>query len=240
VSVASNKDTQVSSYRGQAVVRTEKDSVVLSDRERVQARAETQRLGAKTSLPEAPDLANPADNRVFNLQKTDEIVLRWTPVKEAVRYRLQVSRSRLFIPDATPLDLPDRRGTSATIRPHEPGSYYWRVAAESRAGVMSDWSAYRRFRIVANEAEAGSLSGAPPPLSIEKPQQMGNLFLVFGKTDPSDSVSVNGQRADLEADGTFNATVTVEKEGWSEIVVKASDAAGRETVRRFRVYVELY
>jgi hypothetical protein len=34
--------------------------------------------------------------------------------------------------------------------------------------------------------------------------------------------------------------VSVDQEGESQIVVKAADAAGRETVKRIRVFVELF
>jgi hypothetical protein len=240
VSVNDKRDTDVSNYRGQAVLRTERDSIVLSDRERVHADASSQRLGAKISLPESPALVDPADNRIFDLKNNADVALRWTSVKEASHYRLQVSRSRLFIPDATPLDLSDRRGLSAAIRPHEEGSYYWRVAAISGKGVSSDWTPYRRFRVVADAARTGAPAGTPPPLQVETPQQMGNLFLVFGHTDPSASVSVAGKRADVEPDGSFKTTVSVDTEGESQILVKAADAAGRETVKRIRVFVELF
>jgi Glucodextranase, domain B/FecR protein len=232
--------TDVANYRGQAVLRTEKESVVLSERERVRAEVSTQSLGAKVILPESPALIDPADNRIFDLRANADILLRWTTVKEAARYRLQVSRSRLFIPDATPLDLPNRTGISASIRPHEEGSYYWRVATINHAGVSSDWSPYRRFRIVTDASKAGAPSGAPPPLTLQPVQQMGNLFLIFGQTDPSASVSVNGKRADVEPNGSFKTTVTIDAEGASQIVVKAADAAGRETVKRLNVFVELY
>ena len=69
---------------------------------------------------------------------------------------------------------------------------------------------------------------------------MGNLFLIFGHTDPSASVSVGGKRADVEPDGSFKTTVSVDTEGESQILVKAADAAGRETVKRIRVFVELF
>lgn len=235
-----NQNTDVANFRGQAVLRTEKESVVLSEREKVRADISTQSLGSKVLLPDSPALIDPADNRIFDLRNNSDILLRWTAVKDVAHYRLQVSRSRLFIPDATPLDLPNRTGVSASIRPHEEGSYYWRVAGINRAGVASDWSPYRRFRIVADAAKAGAPSGAPPPLTLQPPQQMGNLFLIFGQTDPSASVSVNGKRADVEPNGSFKTTVTVDTEGESQIVVKAADAAGRETVKRIRVFVELY
>lgn len=240
VSVDPAKNTEVSNYRGQTVLRTEKESTVLSDRERVRADVQTQSLGSKIALPEAPTLMDPTDNRIFDQKANAELTLRWTPVKSVDHYRLQVSRSRLFNPDATPLDLPDRKGVTASIRPHEEGSYYWRVSAITKTGISSDWSAYRRFRLVADTSKAGVPSGAPPPLTLDNPQQMGNLFLIFGKTDPADSVSVQGQRADVEPDGSFKTTVSIDKEGESQIVVKATDAAGRETVRRIRVFVEIF
>lgn len=230
-------NTDVANYRGTALLRTEKQSIVLSEREKVSAQATSQAISQKTMLPESPALIDPADNRVFDPKTTADILLRWTSVKEAVRYRLQVSRSRLFIPDATPLDLPNRTGVSASIRPHEEGSYYWRVASITAAGVSSDWSAYRRFRITTDKAK--EIAGTPPSLRVEAPLQMGNLFLVSGQTDPSASVSVNGKRADVEPSGSFKLMVTVDTEGESQIVVKAADAAGRETIKRIRVAVDL-
>jgi hypothetical protein len=240
VSVDPAKNTEVSNYRGRTVLRTEKESAVLSDRERVSADAQSQSLGAKVALPESPSPIEPADNRIFDQKANAEIGIRWTPVKAADHYRLQVSRSRLFNPDATPLDLADRKSVNASIRPHEEGSYYWRVAAINKAGISSDWSAYRRFRLVADASKTGAPSGAAPPLTLDPIQQMGPYVLVFGKTDPAASVSVQGQRADVEPSGSFKTTVTLDKEGESQIVVKATDAAGRETVKRIRVFVEFF
>jgi hypothetical protein len=240
MTVDAEKNTEVSNFRGTAVLRTEKESVVLSERERVTATAASQSLGAKIVLPEAPSPIDPADNRIFDLKSTKEVGLRWSPVKDADHYRLQVSRSRLFIPDATPLDLPDRRGTTTAIRPHDEGSYYWRVATVTRAGLSSDFSGYRRFRIVADASKLGVPSGAPPAVTLDKPYQMSNIFIITGRTDPSASVSVQGQRADVEPNGTFKATITIDREGFTDIIVKASDAAGRETVKKIPVKVEVY
>jgi hypothetical protein len=67
---------------------------------------------------------------------------------------------------------------------------------------------------------------------------MGNLFLVFGKTDPSATVTVNGETADVDPDGSFRKTVTIDRDGYAMLIVKAADASGNETVRRIRVFVE--
>jgi hypothetical protein len=81
VSVDEKRDTEISSYRGQAVLRTERDSVVLSERERVRAEATSQRLSTKIALPESPAAIDPADNRIFDLKNNADVVLRWTSVK---------------------------------------------------------------------------------------------------------------------------------------------------------------
>jgi hypothetical protein len=67
---------------------------------------------------------------------------------------------------------------------------------------------------------------------------MGNLFLIFGKTDPGVVVTINAEPADVARDGSFKKTVTVNREGSAILVVKAVDAEGNETVKQVKVFVE--
>jgi len=78
----------------------------------------------------------------------------------------------------------------------------------------------------------------PPKLVISPPQQMGNLFLIFGKTDPGAIVTVNAEPADVESDGSFKKTITIDREGYATLVIKAVDASGNETVKPVKVFVE--
>jgi hypothetical protein len=73
---------------------------------------------------------------------------------------------------------------------------------------------------------------------VYAPQQMGNLFLIYGKTEPGAIVTVNAEPADVEPDGSFKKTITVERDGAAMLTVKAVDASGNEAVRRVRVFVE--
>jgi hypothetical protein len=86
--------------------------------------------------------------------------------------------------------------------------------------------------------KTGTGDTTPPDLTVFPPQQMGNLFLVYGKTEPGAVVTVNAEPADVEADGSFKKTITIERDGASVLVVKSVDASGNETVRRVRVFVE--
>ncbi len=238
VDVEKGEKTDVTTYRGKATVSTGKETVVLAERERVSAGARTRQISAKVSIPESPDPVLPPDNRMYDLKSTDEINLKWSPVPRAARYRIQISRSRLFVPDATDVDLDDRTGTMTRVKVTREGSYFWRVAAIDAAGRPSDWSAIRRFKMAADLEAAGVNRGSPPRLAVSAPQQMGNLFLIFGKTDPGAVVTVNGEPADVEADGSFKKTVTVNREGSATLIVKAVDAAGNETVKQVKVFVE--
>ena len=51
-------------------------------------------------------------------------------------------------------------------------------------------------------------------------------------------MTVNAEPADVEPDGSFKKTITIERDGATVLVVKAVDASGNETVRRVRVFVE--
>jgi hypothetical protein len=142
------------------------------------------------------------------------------------------------VPDATEVDLDNRTGTAARVKVTREGSYYWRVAAIDNSGRPSDWSAVRRFKMGVQPVSAGGLRGSPPRLTVSAPQQMGNLFLVFGKTDPGAVVTINSEPADVAPDGSFKKTVTINRDGSATLVVKAVDAAGNETVKQVKVFVE--
>ncbi len=238
VDVDPGEKTEITTYRGKATVSTEKETVVLAERERITAGAKSRQLSAKVSIPQSPELVQPLDNRVYDLKAAEAIDLKWTPVTRAIRYRIQISRSRLFVPDATDVDLDDRTGTSARVKVSREGSYFWRVAAIDNSGRPSGWSPSRQFKMAAEPVAASANRGSPPRLAVSPPQQMGNLFLIFGKTDPGCVVTVNAEPADVEQNGSFKKTVTINREGSATLVVKAVDATGNETVKQVKVFVE--
>src|SRR2546426_5167943 len=148
VDVAQGEKTEVTTYRGKTTVSTGLNTVVLEGRQSVVAAARTGVLSPRVTLPEAPMALLPADNRTFDLATGGEVELKWSRVPDAARYRIQISRSRLFVPDANEVDLDDRTGFSTRIKVSREGSYFWRLAAFNREGVSSDWSTVRRFRML--------------------------------------------------------------------------------------------
>ncbi|MEP6800972.1 MAG: FecR domain-containing protein, partial [Acidobacteriota bacterium] len=237
VDVAAGEKTSVTTFRGKTTVSTGKETTVLTERENVTATVGNGAISAKVLVPESPQLVLPADNRIYDLKTGDQIELKWSPVSKAVRYRIQISRSRLFVPDATEVDLDDRVDTVARVKVSREGSYFWRVAAINPDSHPSDWSLVRRFKMLTEPPRMGGLA-QPPHLAISPPQQMGNLFLIFGKTSPGAIVTVNAEPADVESDGSFKKTITIDREGYATLVIKAVDASGNETVKPVKVFVE--
>ena len=235
--VASGDKTRFTTFRGKTTVSTARETLVLNEREEVTASVGNGAISAKVVVPESPQLVLPADNRIYDLKTGDQIELKWSLVSKASRYRIQISRSRLFVPDATEVDLDDRVDTAARVKVSREGSYFWRVAAINSESHPSDWSLVRRFKML-TEPPRQLGAALPPKLLISMPQQMGNLFLIFGRTDPGAIVTVNAEPADVEADGSFKKTITIDREGYATLVIKAVDASGNETVKPVKVFVE--
>lgn len=239
VDVDPSRTTGVSAFRGRVTLSTESGSVTLGERERVVARAGAGGLGPKVKLPDPPRMLAPDDATVFDLNRRQPVTLRWTPLKEATRYRLQIARSRLFIPDSIILT-DDRPRPEATIEVQEEGSFYWRVATLGAGAVVSEWSPTRRFRVLRGGRISGGPDTVPPELVLSRPQVSGTLVILSGRTEPGAALTVNGEPADVEASGAFKKVISMHREGVNVLVVRAVDGAGNETVRRETVMIDVY
>jgi hypothetical protein len=239
VDVDQSRTTGVSAYRGRVTLSTDSGSVTLGDRERVVARPGAGGLGPKTVLPDPPRLLAPDDTAVFDLRRREPVTLKWTPVPEAARYRLQIARSRLFIPDSIVV-VDDRPRPEAAVTVTEEGAFYWRVATLGKANVVSEWSPTRRFKVLAGGQRGGGPDTVPPELVLMRPQVNGTLVIISGRSEPGSSVSVNGEQADVDATGAFKKVISFGTEGVNVITVRAVDGAGNETLRRETVMIEVY
>jgi cbb3-type cytochrome oxidase subunit 3 len=193
-------------------------------------------LSAVRKLPMPPALLTPSDNQVFLVTADSRVQFSWDAVPGAAGYQLQVSRSRLF----TSLEInSQRQKTTASAQVTAEGAFYWRVAATS-GGEIGPFSAFRRFRVNGAGHEGTPAPDAPAPLlTLKRPYPIGGPFyMIEGNTDPGATVLINDEDADVEADGHFKKLVSFNKIGRNLVVVKATNAAGKQTRLSETVNVE--
>jgi hypothetical protein len=193
-------------------------------------------LSTPKPLPGPPAVLGPSDRTELRLADAKQVALEWQPIPAAARYALQVSRNRLFVDNL--VDVDSRTKTRATLGIRGPGSFEWRVAAISREGLQGPWSPARGFRVSPVRSGASDGDKIPPALEIDEVKAYGSIFMLAGKTEPGAVLVVDGEPVAVAADGSFNKTVQLGKEGWSFVEIRARDAAGNETVKRRRVFVE--
>ncbi len=236
---ADHQKTTVSAFQGSARVRnTAGQEVVLSDRQAVAATARGT-ISQKEQIPPPPYPFEPQNNAGFDVGDQPVVQLGWRGRRQGGTVHLQVSRTKSFDPAQLEVDAPGMGKDVARLRLHAPGTYFWRVAAESGV-TRSEWSAVRRFRVISSSTEHLIRDTTPPVLDVDTPQQLGRMFIVEGATETSATVTVNGERVELDPDGRFRKTVEIYKEGWNDIIIVAVDPSGNPTEHREPVYVEDY
>ena len=78
----------------------------------------------------------------------------------------------------------------------------------------------------------------PPDLQISRVNVNGNIVIVSGRTEPGVKLEIDGQRAPVDADGTFTLSLTPREEGEVELLVSAIDASGNRSARTRHVYID--
>ena len=239
VGVDKTKATAVVATRGSASVAPAAGgaAVKLSSGQKINASAQGA-LSPVRNLLMPPALLTPADNQVYPVSSESRVDFSWDPVPGSGSYVLQVSRSRLF----TALEINSKRQkNTASAKVTSEGAFYWRVASVGPDSEPGPFSSFRRFRVSGAAQPAGSVNTeAPPPtLQIKKPYSIGGPFyMIEGVTDPGATVFINDEEVDVESNGHFKKLVSFNKVGRNSVVVKAVNAAGKQTIQSETVLVE--
>ncbi len=225
-------------FQGRVEVASASSRESLSEGERIRS-SEDGELSAKESLPPAPRLTAPSDQRVFVYDEPakETTTLSWEKVPAAARYHLVISDKPLF---TDPLyDDADRKETAVVIDGIAAADYYWKVASISARGVDGPWSSVRRFRVTSQRIRDRE-DKSPPPLEITEFVQTGPVVILNGKTEPGAVLWVDNEKIDVYENGTFYAVVRLRKEGENVLGFVAQDAAGNATQVTRKAYLETY
>jgi hypothetical protein len=224
--VAQSGDSDVRIYRGSTEVETkagQRVQVGASEALKVDAAG---KAAPKVSLPAIPALLAPPHQTevsyVSPAQATTLLV--WKSVPGAASYHLMLDYSPYF--NRPLVDRAGIKDSSVELRGLETGKYYWRVAAVDAAGVEGPYSDFARFT-VSRPQGVGPGSGPPPVLVLQQPLEVrSNILQVKGRTEPGSTLTVNGQRVDVAADGSFNEFVTLDKPGKQTVLIRAMGLNG--------------
>ncbi|MFK7999209.1 MAG: hypothetical protein AB8H86_06410 [Polyangiales bacterium] len=167
-------------------------------------------------LPAPAELLQPdADAEILT---RGSVQLRWSPVASVDQYEVMVRGP----------SEPIERQVSATHARFtlSSGDYEWSVRALTPLGHGHE-SAHGHFHVV--------LDRTPPTVTLRSPtpgQIVQEGAIVAGRTEPGAVLTINGARAQVNADGSFRSTTQV-RPGLTNIVVVVRDAVGnsRTTTR---------
>ena len=220
VSVKESGDTDLRQYRGSSQVETKTGQKLdIKSNEGVKVDASGM-PGAKLTLPGVPTLLAPPHQAEISYidPARSTTLLAWKEVAGATTYHVQLDYSAYF--NRPLLDRRGWKGDRIEVRGLDAGKYYWHIAAIDKDDSEGAFSDFAKFSVM-RPAGASAGEGPPPPLAIEALDVRTNILQIKGKTEAGATVTVNGQRIDVQPDGSFNEFITLEKPGKQLVVVRA-------------------
>jgi hypothetical protein len=164
-------------------------------------------------------------------EATKDVEFSWTPMANAVAYRLRISRNPYF--SST---LVDKRVNTAdvTVTSLGEGAYYWVVQSYEVSGKESVESEKNRFTIIPKGKQTEAIE-----LELDPFIQHGHVIEVTGKTRVGARVMVNGREVPMvSTDGTFHYFTPPLNTGEAVITVTAQTAQGGVNTQQKKIILQ--
>ncbi len=164
-------------------------------------------------------------------ETTKDVEFSWTPMANAVAYRLRISRNPYF--SST---LVDKRVNTAdvTVTSLGEGAYYWVVQSYEASGKESVESEKNRFTIIPKGKQSEAID-----LELDPFIQHGHVIEVTGKTQVGARVMVNGREVPMiSSDGTFHYFTPPLATGEGVITVTAQTAQGGVNTQQKKIIIQ--
>jgi hypothetical protein len=194
--------------------------------------------GAQSHLEKAKEIGPPTPIAPANMaplfssgEATKDVEFSWTPMANAVGYRLRLSRNPYF--SSTLVD--KKINTAAvTVTNLGDGAYYWMVQSYDATGKESVESEKNRFTIIAKGKETEAID-----LELDPFIQHGHVIEVTGKTQMGARVMVNGSEVPMvNADGQFHYFTPPLPTGEAVITVTAQTAQGGVNTQQKKIVIQ--
>jgi hypothetical protein len=186
----------------------------------------------KTKVIAPPVLIGPANMRPqYVSSKNSKVTFYWSEVDMAKEYHIKIAKTPYFAPSSIVLDAKVADST-INIKDFKEGSYWWEVQSIGEDGKESAESERNKFMIIPQEDNNSAIA-----LEIDPLRQMGHVFEVRGRTEPSARVMVNGQEAIVNSDGSFIHLTTPLPAGENLITITAQNSKGGVKTRTEKVFI---
>ena len=194
--------------------------------------------GQQTRMEKAKDIGPPTPISPANMapifssgESTKDVEFSWTPMANAVGYRLRISRNPYF--SST---LVDKRVNTAdvTVTSLGEGAYYWMVQSYGLSGKESVESEKNRFTIISKGKQTEAIN-----LELDPFVQHGHVIEVTGKTETGARVMVNGREVPIiSTDGTFHYFTPPLPTGEAVITITAQTAQGGVNTQQKKIIIQ--
>lgn len=194
--------------------------------------------GQQSRLEKAKDIGPPTPIGPANMaplfssgEATKDVEFSWTPMANAVGYRLRISRNPYF--SSTLVD--KKVNTAAvTVTNLGEGAYYWEVLSYDSSGKESVESEKNRFTIISKDKNTEAID-----LELDPFVQHGHVIEVTGKTQNGARVMVNGSEVPMiSGDGGFHYFTPPLPTGEAVITVTAQTAQGGVNTQQKKVIIQ--
>ena len=194
--------------------------------------------GQHSPLEKAKEIGPPTPIAPANMaplfatgQSMKDVEFSWTPMANAVGYRLRISRNPYF--SSTLVD--KKINTAAvTVTNLGQGAYYWMVQSYDATGKESVESEKNRFTIISQGDETEAID-----LELDPFIQHGHVIEVTGKTQVGARVMVNGSEVPMvTADGQFHYFTPPLPTGEAVITVTAQTAQGGVNTQQKKIVIQ--
>ncbi len=194
--------------------------------------------GTQSHLEKAKEIGPPTPIAPANMaplfsagEATKDVSFSWTPMANAVGYRLRISRNPYF--SSTLVD--KKVNTAAvTVTSLGEGAYYWMVQSYDTAGKESVESEKNRFTIISKGKQTEAIA-----LELNPFIQHGHVIEVTGKTQTGARVMVNGSEVPMiNPDGAFHYFTPPLPTGEAVITVTAQTAQGGVNTQQQKIIIQ--
>jgi quercetin dioxygenase-like cupin family protein len=194
--------------------------------------------GQQSHLEKAKEIGPPTPIAPANMaplfssgEATKDVEFSWTPMANAVGYRLRISRNPYF--SSTLVD--KRVNTAAvTVTSLGEGAYYWMVQSYDTTGKESVESEKNRFTIISRGKQTEAID-----LELDPFIQHGHVIEITGKTQTGARVMVNGSEVPMVgADGGFHYFTPPLPTGEAVITVTAQTAQGGVNTQQKKIIIQ--